>query len=699
MKKVLLSILTLTAICTGATAQNVNIPDANFKAYLLGNASINTDADPNEISVTEAGAFTGNVNCQNLSISDLTGIEAFTSILYLYCNNNSISSLDLSQNTSLTELRCNSNSLSALDLSQNTALTSIKCEVNSLTSLNVTQNTLLDYLKCTANSLNSLDISQNLALTELLCEFNSISSLDLSQHTSLIHFRCQNNALSYLNVANGNNSNVTYFLSQNNPALTCITVDDVAYSTTNWTNIDAGVSFSTNCPPPPCVVAIPDANFKAYLVGNTLINTNGDTEIQCSEASAFAGVISCPSLSIADLTGIEAFTSIGILYCNDNLLTSLDVSLNSALTALYCNDNQLAVLSISNNTLLSNLHCDNNVLTGLDVTANVNLKYLHCYENQISNLNLSQNLLLEELAASDNNLTTLDVTLNTVLEDLQFEQNQVSIIDLSQNTLLDRIFCRNTLLTNLDCSSNSSLYWIVANDNPNLETIDVSNGNNTNVALFWANNSPSLTCIKVDDVSFSNMNWVGSSFNFDAASNFNINCSILVNSITVQGQGGVSTITTQGGTLQMEVTILPINADDATYTWSVANGSGSASITASGLLTALTNGTVDVTATANDASGETGTMTVTVSNQNVELNEVDRENISIYPNPVQSELFIESTEGKIIEMTILDYSGRTIKSITDVNVKSIDVSALNQGIYILKVSTGNGVSTNRFVKY
>jgi hypothetical protein len=38
-------------------------------------------------------------------------------------------------------------------------------------------------------------------------------------------------------------------------------------------------------------VNIPDANFKAYLVGNTAINTNGDTEIQVSEATAFTGAI------------------------------------------------------------------------------------------------------------------------------------------------------------------------------------------------------------------------------------------------------------------------------------------------------------------------------------------------------------------------------------------------------------------------
>ena len=47
-------------------------------------------------------------------------------------------------------------------------------------------------------------------------------------------------------------------------------------------------------------VNIPDANFKAYLVGNTAINTNGDTEIQVSEAAAYSGQIDCSGLNFTD---------------------------------------------------------------------------------------------------------------------------------------------------------------------------------------------------------------------------------------------------------------------------------------------------------------------------------------------------------------------------------------------------------------
>jgi hypothetical protein len=95
-------------------------------------------------------------------------------------------------------------------------------------------------------------------------------------------------------------------------------------------------------------VSIPDANFKTYLINNTLINTNGDNEIQVSEATSYTQSVYCPSLGITDLTGIEAFTNITELYCGFNQLTSLDVSQNTALVYLYCYSNQLTCLNVQN---------------------------------------------------------------------------------------------------------------------------------------------------------------------------------------------------------------------------------------------------------------------------------------------------------------------------------------------------------------
>jgi hypothetical protein len=63
MKKLLLILICLPFIGFGQPS-NVNIPDANFKAYLVGNTAINTNGD-NEIQVSEATPFVGSINCSS----------------------------------------------------------------------------------------------------------------------------------------------------------------------------------------------------------------------------------------------------------------------------------------------------------------------------------------------------------------------------------------------------------------------------------------------------------------------------------------------------------------------------------------------------------------------------------------------------------------------------------------------------------
>lgn len=324
MKTRILSILTFLIMCMGVSAQNVAIPDANFKTYLVGESAININGDT-EIQVSEAVAFTGTIYPYNLAITDLTGIEAFVNITQLYCNNNALTSLDVSANTALTYLSCSNNALTSIDVSNNPLLEIFHCNNNAITSFDISNNTNLEEFEGTGNSLTSLDVTTNTALKKLWfysnsvtsidlsnntnleflsCWGNNLTSLDVSVNTALTRVYCNINNLTSLNVANGNNTN---FISgklnaTSNPNLTCITVDDVAYSTTNWTSIDATASFSTSCTP--CVVNIPDVNFKANLIANTALNTNGDTEIQCSEATAFTGEINVQSASVTDMTGL-----------------------------------------------------------------------------------------------------------------------------------------------------------------------------------------------------------------------------------------------------------------------------------------------------------------------------------------------------------------------------------------------------------
>ncbi len=130
-----------------------------------------------------------------------------------------------------------------------TNLTDLECDSNQLTSLDVSQNTYLDWLECYSNQLTSLDLSGASYLTTLECWNNQLTTLDLSGASYLTTLECWNNQLTTLDLRNGNNTNIYDWDLDitNNPNLFCISVDSVAWSTANWTNIDSWSNFSTNC--------------------------------------------------------------------------------------------------------------------------------------------------------------------------------------------------------------------------------------------------------------------------------------------------------------------------------------------------------------------------------------------------------------------------------------------------------------------
>ena len=246
----------------------VNIPDANFKAALLANASINT-TDDGEISFEEAEAFTGTMNVSNESISDLTGIEAFINITALFANNNDLGSIDVSNNidlqnlqiencglssgidisalTELTAFNGRSNGFTSIDLSNNTKLSNLRLEFNELPSLDLSSNTMITQLRVANNPLTALDVSAQPNLTTLYADNTQITELDVSGNTSLHTLSLINGELTSLNVANGNNASFVLFMVRFHSDLTCITVDDVAFSESNWSDPDNNANFSTNC--------------------------------------------------------------------------------------------------------------------------------------------------------------------------------------------------------------------------------------------------------------------------------------------------------------------------------------------------------------------------------------------------------------------------------------------------------------------
>ena len=190
------------------------VPDDNFEQALI---NLGYDAIHDDSVLTTSIDTVTYLNIDNQNISDLTGIEDFTTLTALLCDNNQLTSLDVSNNIALTHLVCTNNDLIILNVSNNSTLTHLNCGGNDLTSLDVSNNTTLTSLSCGANQLSSLDLTNNSALT--------------------VFENTENFIMQSLDLRNGNNINLTTIYNLDAPNLTCISVDDAAWSTVNWTGI------------------------------------------------------------------------------------------------------------------------------------------------------------------------------------------------------------------------------------------------------------------------------------------------------------------------------------------------------------------------------------------------------------------------------------------------------------------------------
>lgn len=124
MKNTLLYLLTLFSCA--AFAQEIVLPDANFKAKLLGSdvsngVAYNSTSNPIAIDANGDGILTQNeadavyyLNISSSGISSLDGVAYFTNLKGLYCGNNMLSTLDLGANINLIYLSCSNNNLETL---------------------------------------------------------------------------------------------------------------------------------------------------------------------------------------------------------------------------------------------------------------------------------------------------------------------------------------------------------------------------------------------------------------------------------------------------------------------------------------------------------------------------------------------------------------------------------------------------------
>ncbi|MFV8341473.1 T9SS type A sorting domain-containing protein [Flavobacterium sp. XS2P39] len=269
---------------------------------------------------------------------------------------------------------------------------------------------------------------------------------------------------------------------------------------------------------------IPDGNFEKKLISLGIDSGLVDGKV-LKENIASLTSLDVSSSHIIDLTGIHYFAALKTLKCNNNQLTALDLSQNVALNSLDCSYNYgLKVFDLSKNTALTTLECIGNHLTTLNLSQNVALNSLNCSSNGLKSLDVSANSSLASLRCSTNQLLTLDVSKNTAIKILNCDENQLSLLDISLNIVLDSLNCSGNQLKDLDLSKNENLKKLNCSVNK-LQNLNLKNGNNQQLVSTYSTLSfggnPDLSCIQVDDKTYSDSNWADFK---DAAASYNTAC-------------------------------------------------------------------------------------------------------------------------------------------------------------------------------
>jgi uncharacterized repeat protein (TIGR01451 family) len=443
--------------------QTITFTDPAFKAKLLASGTDNfiardlngdyfsIDANANnEIEIAEAQQV-GFLEIENSSISSLDEINNFTNLIFLNCEGNTITSLNVSGLTILTTLNCSNNQLNILTVNGLTELQNLNCQFNQLTSLDAGGITNLLNLNCSYNQIVNLNLSNLLNLEVLNCDNNALTTFDLSDLVSLKSLNCSYNQLSSIN-----SSTVISLetLDCNSNLITSLTIDGLL----NFNNLNC----SNN-----------------QLTSLILINLSALTELNCN-------------FNQLTLINFNDLINLKNINCTNNQLISLNLGGLTQLENLNCANNLIATIDLIGLNQLISLNCNTNHLASLDVSTLIYLKYLYCEYNSITALNVNELNDLLVISCFNDQIQALNLTGTNNLQSLYCSDNQISTLNLSGLPNLQNLFCANNDLgslfikngsfeNNLQFSGNPNIAFICADDSQiDFVQEEINNNNYTN---------------------------------------------------------------------------------------------------------------------------------------------------------------------------------------------------------------------------
>ena len=170
-------------------------------------------------------------------------------------------------------------------------------------------------------------------------------------------------------------------------------------------------------------------------------------------------ILTIECIGITILPNLSRFKNLKELYCSNNKLTSLPITLPQSLEILYCSNNKLTSLpDLTTLTNLKTFYCNKNKLTSLPTTLPESLRTLYCCDNKLTALpDLTRLTNLKELNCSDNKLTYLPTTLPESLETLFCSDNKLTYLPILPEKTIYLFYLSNPVynILNVDIRNNS----------------------------------------------------------------------------------------------------------------------------------------------------------------------------------------------------------------------------------------------------
>ena len=256
-----------------------------------------------------------------------------------------------------------------------TGLEELYLNNNSVTTADFSQNPKLKILNIDDNRLTSLNLSNCPLLRELSCANNQLPSLNLSNCKVLVYAHCQNNQIANLQLQEGQNSTLNSLKCQNNK--------------------------------------IKDFNPYRFLYLTYLDCSNNEIEGDLGIYGIFLSYLDCSHNKISHIPNLVNGGKIEILRCNDNQITSLDLSHCTSLKTFYCQNNQLFTLNMKwCSNLSSTVYAYGNKINGSGLDALItNLPALanhHLYLVDHNNPNEENTCTAAQVAAARTQGWTID---------------------------------------------------------------------------------------------------------------------------------------------------------------------------------------------------------------------------------------------------------------------------------------------------